>query len=72
MWIFINFPFINFRDRRIHRPPAGGGLLSEVGTLCLEFTKLSQLTGDMEFFYIVSNLLNISLEDSQTKKNYFS
>ncbi|CAG8555181.1 3196_t:CDS:10, partial [Acaulospora morrowiae] len=37
----------------------GGGLLAEVGTSLLEFTKLTQLTGDREFFTKVDNITEV-------------
>ncbi|RHZ47128.1 hypothetical protein Glove_590g23 [Diversispora epigaea] len=52
-----NFVHLN-PDRSIVDPPDGGGLLAEVGTSCLEFTKLSKLTGEDEYFYIVNNITN--------------
>lgn len=36
--------------------PWYGGILAQVGTLFLEFTKLAELTGDSEFFFKVINL----------------
>ncbi|CAG8755556.1 19122_t:CDS:10, partial [Gigaspora margarita] len=36
-----------------------GGLLSEVGTLCLEYTKLAQLIGNHEFFSMVNNITQV-------------
>ncbi|RGB24792.1 Glycoside Hydrolase Family 47 protein [Rhizophagus diaphanus] len=51
---------------RVQRPPYGGGLLAEVGTLCLEFTKLSQLTGDNEFFFIANNITKVISNANKT------
>lgn len=48
------FFLLPHRDKRIFQPPHGGGYLSQVGTLCLEFVKLTQLTGENEYFHIVS------------------
>ncbi|GBC04737.1 hypothetical protein RclHR1_05830015 [Rhizophagus clarus] len=53
-------------DKRINRHPYGGGLLAEVGTLCLEFTKLSQLTGDNKFFFIANNITKVLSNANKT------
>ncbi|CAG8460497.1 8031_t:CDS:10 [Diversispora eburnea] len=52
-----NFVHLN-PDKRIDKPPNGGGFLAEVGSSCLEFTKLAKLTGEDEYFYIVNNITN--------------
>jgi hypothetical protein len=41
-------------------------LVSEIGSLSLEFTKLSQLTGDMRFYDAVQRIMD-AFEESQSK-----
>ncbi|RHZ74063.1 hypothetical protein Glove_227g74 [Diversispora epigaea] len=40
-------------------PWLNGGLLAQVGSLYLEFSKLAELTGDSEFFFKVNNITQI-------------
>jgi len=47
---------------------SGGSLVSELGSLTLEFTRLSQLTGDLKYFDAVQRIMDqFDLQQNSTK-----